>query len=86
MDRRDLVELLENVAKGTVGPQDAAERIQVDTVSDLGFAQVDNARGLRQCVSEIIYGTAFLLKSHTKWFAVPALPPLPTTKICLSFL
>ena len=56
MDRRDLVELLENVAKGTVGPQDAAERIQVDTVSDLGFAQVDNARGLRQGVSEIIYG------------------------------
>lgn len=56
MDRRDLIELLESVASGAVEPQEAAGRIQIDTVNDLGFAQVDNTRGLRQGVSEIIYG------------------------------
>ena len=56
MDRRDLAELLERVANGAVAPEDAAEAIHVDAVSDLGFAQIDNTRGLRQGVSEIIYG------------------------------
>lgn len=56
MDRRDLLALLEQVADGSVAPAQAAEKLQVDAVSDLGFAQVDNTRGLRQGVSEVIYG------------------------------
>ena len=56
MDRRDTLELLEQVAQGTTSPEDALAQLQVETVSDLGFAQVDNARGMRQGVSEVIYG------------------------------
>ena len=56
MDRRDLLELLDRVAQGDVLPEEALARIRVDSVSDLGYAQVDNTRGLRQGVSEVIYG------------------------------
>ena len=56
MDRRDLLELLDRVAQGDVLPEEALARIRVDSVSNLGYAQVDNTRGLRQGVSEVIYG------------------------------
>ena len=56
MDRRDMLELLDRVAAGTVAPQDALEKLQVGAISDLGYAQVDNMRGLRQGVSEVVYG------------------------------
>lgn len=56
MDARDLIELLQGVADGSVSPEDAAAAIRVDAVSDLGYAQVDNTRGLRKGVSEVIYG------------------------------
>ena len=56
MDKRDLLELLDRVAQGDVLPEEALARIRVDSVSDLGYAQVDNTRGLRQGVSEVIYG------------------------------
>ena len=56
MDKRDLLELLDRVAQGDVLPEEALDRMQVDSVSNLGYAQVDNTRGLRQGVSEVIYG------------------------------
>ena len=56
MDKRDLLALLNQVADGRVAPADAVSAFQVDSVSDLGFAQVDNTRGIRQGVSEVIYG------------------------------
>jgi NCAIR mutase (PurE)-related protein len=56
VDKRDLLELLDRVAQGDVLPEEALARIRVDSVSDLGYAQVDNTRGLRQGVSEVIYG------------------------------
>lgn len=56
VDKRDWLELLDRVAQGDILPEDALARIRVDSVSDLGYAQVDNARGLRQGVSEVIYG------------------------------
>lgn len=56
MDRRDVLELLNQVASGAVAPDDALAQLQVQTVSDLGFAQIDNTRGIRQGVSEVVYG------------------------------
>ena len=56
MDTRDVHELLEKVRDGLVSPEDAAGQLHIAAVSDLGYAQVDNLRGLRQGVSEVIYG------------------------------
>ena len=56
MDKRELKELLAGVATGSVDPETAALKIGVAPISDLGFAQVDNQRGVRQGVSEVIYG------------------------------
>jgi pyridinium-3,5-biscarboxylic acid mononucleotide synthase len=56
MDKRELKELLAGVAAGSVDPETAALKIDVAPISDLGFAQVDNQRGVRQGVSEVIYG------------------------------
>ena len=56
MDTRDLHELLAKVAEGSVSPEAAAGKIHVEAVSNLGYARIDNMRGLRQGVSEVVYG------------------------------
>ena len=56
MDRRDLLDLLTQVAEGSVTPDEALQTMQVDSVSNLGFARIDNTRGIRQGVSEVVYG------------------------------
>jgi len=56
VDRRDMLELLNEVATGVTSPEDALAELHADTVSDLGYARIDNARGLRQGVSEVVYG------------------------------
>lgn len=56
MDRKEAEELLEGVAAGTVSPADALVEFQVEPFSDLGYAKVDHQRGIRQGVSEVIYG------------------------------
>lgn len=57
MDTRELRDLLEQVAVGATSPDDALAKVKVDSVSNLGFARVDNMRGLRQGASEVIYGS-----------------------------
>lgn len=47
---------MEKVAAGEVKPSDAAESLRVETVSDLGYATVDHQRGIRQGVSEVVFG------------------------------
>ena len=49
-------ELLAAVAAGEVSPEDAASKLRTAPFSDLGFAKVDHHRGIRQGVSEVIYG------------------------------
>lgn len=49
-------ELLGGVARGDVSPDDALASISLSPIRDLGFAQVDSARGIRQGVGEVIYG------------------------------
>lgn len=56
MDKREAKRLLEAVASGAVLPDDALRRLQTEPFSDLGYAKVDHARGMRQGVSEVIYG------------------------------
>lgn len=56
MDASDLRALAEAVAAGGISPDELVRRVHADAVSDLGYAQVDNARGARTGVSEVIYG------------------------------
>lgn len=56
MEQRDLEQLLAQVASGAVSPDEAARALKVAPVTELGYASVDNHRGIRQGVSEVIYG------------------------------
>ena len=56
MDKRDLEQLLSDVAGGSATPADALTRIQTAPTADLGFAQLDLSRGVRQGAGEVVYG------------------------------
>ena len=56
MDKRELEELLARVAAGEVAPASALARIQAAPVANVGFAELDLARGVRQGAGEVIYG------------------------------
>ncbi len=56
MDASDLEELACAVAAGDLTPHEFVERVHTESVVDLGYAQVDAARGVRTGVSEVIYG------------------------------
>ncbi|MBQ6649649.1 MAG: nickel pincer cofactor biosynthesis protein LarB [Atopobiaceae bacterium] len=56
MNREEMRGLLEGVARGDVLPDDALASISLSPIRDLGFAQVDTARGVRQGVGEVVYG------------------------------
>ena len=49
-------QLLEQVAQGSVKPEEALLQIKVEPYKDLGFAKVDTHRGIRQGMAEVIYG------------------------------
>ncbi len=59
MERSELQELFEGVARGEVAPAEATARVasgELEGFVDLGFAKPDLQRGVRQGVSEVIYG------------------------------
>ena len=57
MDARTLLELLQKVRAGEVGPDAAARRIADLSVQQIGeFAQLDGERALRQGVPEVVFG------------------------------
>ena len=56
MEKSDLTQLLRDVRDGNVRPEDAEARIAAAPYVDLGYATVDTQRGVRQGVSEVIYG------------------------------
>ena len=56
MDKQDLEQLLSDVADGAVAPAVALTRIQTAPTADLGFAQLDLSRGVRQGAGEVVYG------------------------------
>ncbi len=55
MEKTRLKELLEEVAKGKVTPEEAYERLQVLPFEDIGFAKIDHHRNLRRGVPEVIF-------------------------------
>ena len=56
MEKKELEALMRAVAAGEVSPDDAALRLREAPVVELGYAKVDMHRGMRQGVSEVIYG------------------------------
>ena len=57
MDKVELNELLQQVAAGTVSPEDAALKLKMEPIREVGeYAKVDMHRGIRQGVPEVIYG------------------------------
>ena len=56
MEKRDLQHLFERVAAGEVSPADAIAHVQTEPFRDLGYAKIDTQRGIRQGVSEVVYG------------------------------
>lgn len=56
MDKQEAKHLLEDVAAGSVSADDALVRLQTQLFTDLGYAKIDTHRGIRQGVSEVIYG------------------------------
>ncbi len=56
MDRDDLREILKAVAEKEMSPEDAEHAFQLDAFTDKGFVKIDNQRGLRQGVAEVVYG------------------------------
>lgn len=52
----EIKELLRGVADGRISPEDAELKLKLMPFEDMGFAKPDLHRGLRQGVSEVIYG------------------------------
>ncbi|HZU74104.1 MAG TPA: nickel pincer cofactor biosynthesis protein LarB [Acidimicrobiales bacterium] len=56
MDEAFLLRLMDDVASGAVGPDEAVARLRRLPFADLGFAKVDHHRRLRQGQPEAVYG------------------------------
>ena len=56
MDKQELSSLMRAVAAGSVDPDEAVRRVQTAPFVDLGYATLDTQRGIRQGVSEVVYG------------------------------
>ncbi|MCA6080288.1 MAG: nickel pincer cofactor biosynthesis protein LarB [Endomicrobium sp.] len=54
--KEQILELLKRVKDGKVSPNDALLHLQIAPFEDLGYANVDYHRGLRQGTGEVIYG------------------------------
>ncbi len=56
MNRNDTEILLRNVAEGKVTIDEALLKLRSDPIKDIDIAKLDNHRGLRQGIGEVIYG------------------------------
>lgn len=56
MNKTEAKELLEKVKNGEISVDDALLSLRREPFDDIGIANIDNHRGLRQGVSEIIFG------------------------------
>ena len=55
MNRESLLKLIQDLYDKTIKPQEAYERLKNLPYEDLGFAQVDHHRSLRNGIPEVIY-------------------------------
>lgn len=56
MERRELKNILQQVASGQMSVDEALVRSELAPFEDLGFAKLDHHRGVRQGAGEVIYG------------------------------
>ena len=57
MDKTELSGLLQQVADGSVSPDEAVLKLKMEPIREVGeYAKVDMHRGIRQGVPEVIYG------------------------------
>lgn len=56
MNKTELLNLLNQVKKSKISPQEALSLIKTPHIEDLGYAKIDYHRQLRQGVSEVIFG------------------------------
>ncbi len=56
MDKLQTLEMLNAVKNGSLTPDEALQKLKLAPYSDLGYAKIDNHRGLRQGVPEVIWG------------------------------
>lgn len=56
MDQRETARLLQQVAAGEVGVDEAMLQLRQAPFADLGFAKLDLHRGVRQGIAEVVYG------------------------------
>lgn len=56
MEQRQLRDLLARVATGEASVDEAERALRIAPFEDLGYAKVDTHRGVRQGVSEVVYG------------------------------
>ena len=56
MEQQEILTLLQQVAEGSMTPQQAELQLKMAPFEDLGFAKLDHHRALRQGVAEVIYG------------------------------
>ncbi len=56
MDKKDILQLLQQVKNGKTTPEQALLRLKAEPFEDLGYAKVDHHRGLRQGAAEVIFG------------------------------
>ena len=55
-NKQDILQLLRQVSKGVVAPEEALLKLKEAPFEDLGYAKVDFHRGVRQGAAEVIYG------------------------------
>lgn len=56
MNEKQIKELLEQVKNGVIEPNEAVLKLRMEPFQDLGYANIDHHRAVRQGVQEVIYG------------------------------
>ncbi|MBO4696391.1 MAG: nickel pincer cofactor biosynthesis protein LarB [Lachnospiraceae bacterium] len=64
--KTEIKDILEEVKNGTMSVEDALMKLKTAPYEDLGFAKIDTHRGVRQGVSEVIYGAGKTPEQITK--------------------
>ena len=57
VEKEDILELLHKIKSGDATPEEVFSRLRAEPFADLGYANVDYHRSLRQGVGEVIYGS-----------------------------
>ncbi len=56
MEQKELLEVLNLVASGEMNTEEALAKIKISPFEDIDIAKIDTHRGVRQGISEVVYG------------------------------